>query len=379
MASTTTTTMTATTTSTVSCDDSERRDSNCYFPDCRKDANCSCEICLDSLNATLDLMPLSVQKSSLTKLSFASTFKPPTVESTPTSFDPSVVVSTPASVSRPILKVMMISSPKKKKKKQIKNSIVYEDKEEQMKKSIVSENKEEPRKKERKSLLLCVVLLKVVFLIGLALFLELGFRWVREEGFLKPKFTEEIVRNAGERSQGVKLRLLEDELVIMGKISSCRGSDSKWQINQNGPMLISKCVLYKSAIEEVSIWGWPLQTAGLFHTGFFSSSITVLSGRVTEWTDGQFSYTTHETNASWGKDKWSTSVLQLDPNTWVLEYSLSSVMDGSSLLSLTMDVLKHMMFQAAKNVNREVFWMFSASGRSLYREAETKASTMTPT
>ncbi|XP_010457634.1 PREDICTED: uncharacterized protein LOC104739081 isoform X1 [Camelina sativa] len=362
MASTTTTTMTATTTSTVSSsEDSERRDSNCYFPDCRKDANCSCEICLDSLNATLDLMPLSVQKSSLTKLSFASTFKPPTVESTPTSFDPSVAVTTPASVSRPILNVMMISSPKKKKK---------------IKKSIVSENKEEARKKERKSLLLFV--LKVVFLIGLALFLELGFRWVREEGFLKPEFTEEIVRNAGERSQGVKLRLLEDELVLMGKISSCRGSDSKWQINQNGPMLISKCVLYKSAIEEVSIWGWPLQTAGLFHTGFFSSSITVLSGRVTEWTDGQFSYTTHETNTSWGKDKWSTSVLQLDPNTWVLEYSLSSVMDGSSLLSVTLDVLKHMMFQAAKNVNREVFWMFSASG-SLYREAETKASTMTPT
>ncbi|XP_010484984.1 PREDICTED: uncharacterized protein LOC104763289 [Camelina sativa] len=362
---TTTTTMTATT--TVSSDDWERRDSNCYFPDCRKDANCSCEICLDSLNATLDLMPLSVQKSSLTKLFFASTFKPPTVESTPTSFDPSVEVATPATVSRPILEVMMISSPKKKKtKKKIKNSIVTE------------EDKEEPRKKERKSLLLCLVLLKVVFLIGLALCFELGFRWVREEGFLKPEFTEEIVRNAGERSQGMKLRLLEDELIIMGMISSCRGSDSKWQINQNGPMLISKCVLYKSAIEEVSIWGWPLQTAGLFHTGFFSSSITVLSGRVTEWTDGQFSYTTHETNASWGKDKWSTSVLQLDPNTWVLEYSLSSVMDGSSLLSLTMDVLKHMMFQAAKNVNREVFWMFSASG-SLYREAETKGSTMTDT
>lgn len=49
-------------------------------------------------------------------------------------------------------------------------------------------------------------------------------------------------------------------------------------------MLNSKCVMYKSAIEEVSIWGWPLQTAGLFHTGFFSSSFTVLSGRVTEVT-----------------------------------------------------------------------------------------------
>lgn len=86
-----------------------------------------------------------------------------------------------------------------------------------------------------------------------------------------------------------------------------------------------------------------------------------------------------ETNTSWRKTKWSTSVLQLDSNTWVLEYSKSSVMDdSSSLLSLTMDLIKHMVFRAAKNVNREVFWMFSASG-SLYSEAESKASTMTPT
>ncbi|CAL9213821.1 unnamed protein product [Arabidopsis halleri] len=365
---TSSTTTTTTTTTTVSTEDSERRDSNCYFPDCRKDANCSCEICLDSLNATLDLMPLSVQKSSLTKLSFASNFKS-TVESTPTSFDPTVV-TTPASVSRPILK-LMISSPKKKK---------------QIKKSKVSENEEQRKTTKKERSLLILVVLKLVLVIGLVLCLELGFSWVFK-GVLRPEFTEEIVRNACERTQadldlGVKLRLLEDELkgfVNNDKFSSCRGSDSKWKIIQGGPMLISKCVLYKSAIEEVRIWGWPLHTSGLFHTGFSSSSITVLSGRVTEWTEGKFGYTMRETNTSWRKTKWSTSVLQLDSNTWVLEYSKSSVMDdSSSLLSLTMDLIKHMVFRAAKNVNREVFWMFSASG-SLYSEAESKASTMTPT
>ena len=113
---------TTTTTATVSTEeDSERRDSsNCYFPDCRKDANCTCEICLDSLNATLDLMPLSVQRSSLTKLSYASSNFKPTVESTPTSFDPDVVVTTPASVSRPISRV--ISQPKKKVAKKPKEN-----------------------------------------------------------------------------------------------------------------------------------------------------------------------------------------------------------------------------------------------------------------
>ena len=80
-----------------------------------------------------------------------------------------------------------------------------------------------------------------------------------------------------------------------------------------------------------------------------------------KWSEGRFGYTVREANISWGKTKWSTSVLQLDHSTWVLEYSLSSVIKHSSLLSLGTDVLAHMMFQAAKNVNRRVLWMFSAS------------------
>ncbi|KAG2324132.1 hypothetical protein Bca52824_006860 [Brassica carinata] len=362
-------TMTTTTTTVSTEGDSERRDSNCYFPDCRKDANCSCEICLDSLNATLDLMPLSVQRSSLTKLSYAaSTFKP-TVESTPSSFDPAVV-TTPASVSRPISKVM-ISQPKKRLVKK------------------PTEN-EEPRMKKiekKRKTRTCVVIMKVVLVIGLVLCLELAFGWV-VKGVLKHEFTEEIVRISGERSQavrdlGAKLRISEDELkgfAKNGKFSSCIDSKSRWRFNQDGPMLNSKCVLYKSSTEEVSIWGWPLQTAGLFGTGFSSSSITVLSGRVTEWSEGKFGYSIHEANTSWRKTKWSTSVLQLDPNTWVLEYSLSSVIESSSLLSLTIDLLTHMMVQGAKNVNRELFWMFSAASRKLYSQVVTEASTtMTPT
>lgn len=80
-----------------------------------------------------------------------------------------------------------------------------------------------------------------------------------------------------------------------------------------------------------------------------------------KWAEGRFGYSIREANTSWGKTKCSTSVLQLDPNTWVLEYNLSSVVEGSTLVSLATDLLAHMMFQAAKNVNRELFWMFSAS------------------
>ncbi|CAN7124246.1 uncharacterized protein LOC103848811 isoform X4 [Brassica rapa] len=188
------------------------------------------------------------------------------------------------------------------------------------------------------------------------------------KGVLESEFTEEIVRISDDRSHsgrdvGEKVTILEDEL--MGFVKSvnvlrCRGSNSNWRINQDGLMLKSKSV-YKSVTEEVSVWGWPLQTGELFGTGFSSSLFTVLSGRVTDWSEGRFGYTVREANISWGKTKWSTSVLQLDHSTWVLEYSLSSVIKHSSLLSLGTDVLAHMMFQAAKNVNRRVLWMFSAS------------------
>lgn len=43
---------------TVDWSPSSTRDSS-YFPGCKKDANCSCDICIASINATLDLVPQS--------------------------------------------------------------------------------------------------------------------------------------------------------------------------------------------------------------------------------------------------------------------------------------------------------------------------------
>ncbi|KAH0939178.1 hypothetical protein HID58_006639 [Brassica napus] len=115
------------------------------------------------------------------------------------------------------------------------------------------------------------------------------------KGVLESEFTEEIVRISDDRSHsgrdvGEKVTILEDEL--MGFVKSvnvlrCRGSNSNWRINQDGLMLKSKSV-YKSVTEEVSVWGWPLQTGELFGTGFSSSLFTVLSGR---WSEGRFGYT----------------------------------------------------------------------------------------
>jgi hypothetical protein len=83
----------STTTVAMEDDRSETRDS-CYFPGCRKDANCNCKICWASISATLDLMPISCQKSTLTKLSNSRPGRD--AERTPISFNSSIL-STPRS------------------------------------------------------------------------------------------------------------------------------------------------------------------------------------------------------------------------------------------------------------------------------------------
>ncbi|KAG2246639.1 hypothetical protein Bca52824_086267 [Brassica carinata] len=100
------------------------------------------------------------------------------------------------------------------------------------------------------------------------------------KGVLESEFTEEIVRISDDRSHsgrdvGEKVTILEDELMGFAKSINflrCRGSNSNWRINQDGLMLKSRSV-YKSVTEEVNVWGWPLQTGGLFGTGFSSKFV----------------------------------------------------------------------------------------------------------
>ncbi|CAA7060384.1 unnamed protein product [Microthlaspi erraticum] len=55
--------------STKTVEESGRIVNDRYFLGCRKDANCICEICFGSINATLDLMSPTVRKSYLTRVS----------------------------------------------------------------------------------------------------------------------------------------------------------------------------------------------------------------------------------------------------------------------------------------------------------------------
>ncbi|KAF7837308.1 putative C-8 sterol isomerase [Senna tora] len=333
----------STTTTAMEDDDrsSENRDS-CYYPGCRKDANCNCNFCLESINATLDLMPLSIQKSSLTKLSASR----PDVERTPISFDASVL-STPKSdasytSSSPVLESNARSN---------------------------LNGKIEKEKKKKRDLGFCrVKFFKLVLSLGLIFAGEVVFPWVVSRVF-QPLLSPDVMRKASQKSRAVqdlnaKLRFLQNELsdIVHGKVFNCNNSSSsEWKISQDGVLLNSRCTLYKSAAEEVAIWGWPLQTAGLLTTGFSSSSFTILSGRVTEWNGGQVGFLIRKANTSWVQPKWGASVVQLDPNTWVLEYRRNSFFDNSRLYSAVLEFFKYRISRAVQRVKKE-FWLSSAFG-----------------
>ncbi|KAK1387816.1 Sigma non-opioid intracellular receptor 1 like [Heracleum sosnowskyi] len=333
--------------STTDDEKSEIRDTSCYFPGCRKDANCNCEMCLASINATLDLMPLSVQRSSLTKLSSTP------ISRTPVPFSPNVL-STPISRISP---VRMALSPVMKSNKKLR----FEG---------------DVKKKEKREVGFVGVGLKRLFFgFCLVLVLEFGFSWVVSRG-LRTELSSDLVRNLGEDSWG--LRDLNERFAYLSNgvkgligVKNLNGSfvDDTWEINQDGLLLNSYLTLYKSVAEEVRIWGWPLQTAGLLTTTFSSKSYTVLSGRVTEWTNGKAGFVIRRASTSWTQEKWSASVVQLDRNTWILEYKRSSITENAGLLSAVLEFLRFRITRLLQKMNQE-FWLFSIQGSHFKGRAE---------
>ncbi|KAH6769912.1 hypothetical protein C2S52_014715 [Perilla frutescens var. hirtella] len=315
-------------TTTMESNPSEKRESF-YFPGCKKDANCNCEICIASFNATLDLMPpQSAHRSSLTKLSVLRS----KLRRSPVLFPSSADVSTP--MSSPT----MVSPPRNPN---------------------ASMNFQERQKKELK-----YEGLIVRFLLGLALVygLEYGFSWMVSEG-LKTQLWPELVRNMADNSRvredlNGRFLFLKNELegFVGNRVSSCSSVDSVWKISQDGLLLNSRCVLYESMAEEVSIWGWPLQTAGLLTAEYSSRSFSIITGRVAEWSSDKASYFVRAANSSWEQAKWSSSVVQFDPNTWILEYRQSFLVENAKPVSAA---LKFLTFRLTNEFDkmRQEFWL----------------------
>ncbi|KAL5541548.1 hypothetical protein UlMin_009258 [Ulmus minor] len=312
-------------------------DHSCYYPGCRKDANCKCKICLASINATLDLFP----KSTLTKLSAS---RPnPNLELTPISFNSSSL-RTPVS-----------GSPRVQMSPCLRSS------------GRVNLKEKKVRKKKREwelGIRIGSDLLKPLLILSFIFVAEFGLSWVFSGIDLKPELSPNAVRNLGERASVLKdlngkIRFLQNDLMglVRGKVSNCSYANSKWEINQDGLLLSSHCTLYKSSMEEIRIWGWPLQTAGLLTTGFSPRSFTVISGRVTEWSDGNVGYVVRKANSSWAHQKWGASAVQFDPNTWILEYRRSSILENPRLVSATMAFLKYRVSKMVSRMEQEFLYL----------------------
>ena len=67
-------------------------------------------------------------------------------------------------------------------------------------------------------------------------------------------------------------------------------------------------------------------------------------------------------NTSWVQGKWSASAVQLDPNTWILEYQQRPVIENSRLISAALHFLKFRLIRELKNVQQE-FWLIFAFGK----------------
>ncbi|XP_008804953.1 uncharacterized protein LOC103718083 [Phoenix dactylifera] len=316
-------------------DRSEGRCDSCYFPGCRKDTNCHCEICLASINATRDLIPSgsAIQQSSLTKLSATK----PVPRRPLVLFDPETPPATPESGS-----TITVTPP--------------------IQSSVKSRPPEKAVIKRKRSWILGDRVLR--FLAGLCLL------WVLDSGFsavvwtdFSPKLTAETVKQAGEESGvllgdltgGLRVLLQKIERAVGEKVSDCSSDDSVWEFKQEGQLFFHwKCVIYKSIAEEVSVWGSPLRTSGLLPTGSSSRSLTLLSGRITEWSEGKLISTLRTGNSSsWSYRKWSLAALQLDADTWVLEYDRSALFEGSGLMSAACEVLRLRTSKLAKKLKHK--------------------------
>nr|XP_033507981.1 uncharacterized protein LOC104118446 isoform X2 [Nicotiana tomentosiformis] len=301
--------------------ESETKDSY-YFPGCRKDTNCNCEICIASFNATLDLIPNSMHKIS----------KPLQFPRSPISFDSSTL-STPKSSNTISASSFSSMSPTLDSTERMRFH--------------------EKVKRKKREFGFGVLLARLVFVLSVVFGLEVGLSWV-VSGFLQPDLSPEIVRNLSEKSWGFKdfnerLVFLKKELeglIDDEEVSSCSPLNSTWKINQ-------------SISEELSIWGWPLQTAGLLTAGFSVRSYAILSGRLTEWSNGEIGYLIRKSNSSWTQGKWSASAVQLDPNTWILEYSQSPLTENGKLVSAALEFLKFRLTREVQKLKQQ-FWVLSA-------------------
>ncbi|CAA6653799.1 unnamed protein product [Spirodela intermedia] len=286
-------------------------ETSCYYPGCRKDANCHCEICLASINATLDLIPPGCssiqQRSSITKLSSSSSsatsplpvqrrqrtplpapaFSPSrTTERSDTGSTPSSPPLHSTAKSRPSAKDRLIQTETRSSSPRLPGF-----------------NRRVLR-----------------FFLGLCFLLaaDYGFPAVVQWSLGGPRLSPEIVKTAaaGEQSQATgELRGSLPPWRLAWARSSAQTEQNTLLLPAGRPAPPRRCVIYESALEQLSVWGSPIQTSGAISTGLSSEPAS----------GGAYS-------------RWTTMTIRLEQNTWVLEYRTAGL-DNSRVAPLLWELL----------------------------------------
>ncbi|KAG9451977.1 hypothetical protein H6P81_004881 [Aristolochia fimbriata] len=318
------------TNSVMGAERSETHDSSSlYFPGCRKDTNCNCEICLASIEATRDL-----KRSGAPKISRARVLRPNASPDGATASSDLSAPPTPEILARVVKESPLRSGSPLRSESPLRST---------------AKSKRAPQgkieKQQKRQWVSRSSYWKVLVCFGLVLAAEFGYQSLIF-GLFRPALSPEFVMKAGEDSALIpnlegRLAYLQQRIeeIVQAEVSKCGADDSFWELNQDGYLLCSRCILYRSKAEEVSIWGWPLQTAGLLVSSFSSRSFTILSGRITEWPDGGIGLVERNISSSWTQEKWRLSPLQIDPNTWILEYKRAALLQNPSVFSTIIEFL----------------------------------------
>lgn len=99
---------------------------------------------------------------------------------------------------------------------------------------------------------------------------------------------------------------------------------------------------------------------------------------VQKWKEGQVGFLIRKSNVSWVQQKWGASVVQLDPNTWVLEYRRSSVYESSRLHSAVLEFFKDRISRVVGRLKKEL-WLFAVYGDLKYTDFTANYGIKVPT
>ncbi|CAL4927306.1 unnamed protein product [Urochloa decumbens] len=320
---------------------------SCYYPGCRKDANCNCEMCLASIDATRDLVRAPEAASARRFFAGAARGRRPALFCR----DPGGA-GEGSELNEPPWTPPMRSTAKSRRATGEAAAAAA---------AARGGGEKGGARGSHDWALYAVTVLGFLLL----LWVDTGLVPEAAARGFGPKLSPEAVAMVGAEARlapgGLehKLRVLErrvGQLVGAERAANCSSQDAVWRLHQNDQHVFHwRCTVYKSVAEEVSVWGSPLRTSGLLPTALSTRHLTLLSGEITEWSDGRLWPTVRASNgSSWAYRRRSAAAVRLEPETWVLEYQRSALFEGTRLLPAAAELLASRCSTMARRARRRL-------------------------